>query len=160
MTPLFDFIEVFMTNQDLKQRIIGLIEPIIKDNFMELVDIDLINTDYLRIIIDKQGGVSLDDCTFISKSVNILLGASGYNFSLEVSSPGIDRPLKKIEDFKKFIGKKVKIVTNEPVNSMNFLEGNIDKILNDTIAIDTNAGIVEVDFNNVKKANLAGEIKI
>lgn len=149
-----------MTKQDIKQHVINLIEPIIKDNFMELVDIELLNTGYLRIIIDKQGGVSLDDCSLISKSVNTILNVSGYNFSLEVSSPGIDRPLKKIKDFEKYIGKKVKIIIKESIKGNNVFEGVVGKITNEIITINTDIGAVEIDFNNIKKANLVGELKI
>lgn len=149
-----------MIKQDIKQHIINLIEPIIKDNFMELVDVELLNTGYLRIIIDKQGGVSLDDCSLISKSANMILNVSGYNFSLEVSSPGIDRPLKKIKDFEKYIGKKVKIITKELIKGTNVFEGVINKITNEIITISINTGTVEIDFNSIKRANLIGEIKI
>lgn len=149
-----------MTKQDIKQNVINLIEPIIKDNFMELVDVEMPNNGYLRIIIDKEGGVSLDDCTLISKSVNTILNVSGYNFSLEVSSPGIDRPLKKIKDFEKYIGKKVKILTKESITGTNVFEGVIGKIINEIITINTTLGSVEIDFNKIKKANLVAELKI
>lgn len=160
IAPLFDFIEVFMIKQDIKQHIIDLIEPLIKDNFMELVDVELLNTDYLKIVIDKQGGVSLDDCSFISKSVNMLLNVSGYNFSLEVSSPGIDRPLKKIKDFEKYIGKKARIITKESIKGINVFEGIIEKIKDEIITINIDKGAVEINFNSIKKANLIGEFKI
>ncbi len=146
--------------QDIKQHIFDLIEPIIKDNFIELVDIELLNNSYLRIIIDKQGGVSLDDCSLISKFINTALNVSGYNFSLEVSSPGIDRPLKKIKDFERFTGKKARIITKESINSTNVFEGNIEKIVNEIITINTGKEAIEINFTNIKKANLIGELKI
>ncbi len=149
-----------MTKQDVRQQIFDLVEPIIKDNFMELVDIELLNTGYLRIIIDKQGGVTLDDCSFISKSISNMLNFSGYNFSLEVSSPGIDRPLKKIKDFEKFIGKKTKIITRESIKGINVFEGIIARVMNEIIVINIDSETVEIDFNNIKKANLTGELKI
>ncbi|MCX8094409.1 MAG: ribosome maturation factor RimP [Candidatus Goldbacteria bacterium] len=149
-----------MTGQDIRQNIIELIEPIIKDNFMELVDIELLNPDYLRITIDKQGGVTLDDCSSINRTIGTLLKLSGYDFSLEVSSPGIDRPLKKISDFERFIGKKAKIVTRESISGINVFEGIIEKIINEIIIINTESKKVEIQFNNIKKANLIGELKI
>lgn len=149
-----------MTKYDFKQNIIELIEPVIKDNFMELVDIELLNTNYLRVIIDKQSGVTLDDCSVINNLIRTVLNVAGYDLTLEVSSPGIDRPLKKIKDFEKFIGKNVRIITKETIKGANVFEGIINKVINEKIMINIKSEIFEIDFNNIKKANLIGELKI
>lgn len=102
---------------ELLDTIEGLVRPILADLGMELVDLEFKRegrTWALRLFIDKPGGVTLDDCAEVSREVSAILEvedpiASAYR--LEVSSPGIDRPLKTAADFERFAGQPVKLKT-------------------------------------------------
>ncbi|MGI6144196.1 MAG: ribosome maturation factor RimP [Peptococcia bacterium] len=94
-----------------------LAEPVVVQNGMELVDVEFVKegaNHYLRLFIDKDGGVDLDDCEKISRIVSDLLDQEDpidKAYFLEVSSPGLDRPLKKVKDFQKYEGHQVIVKT-------------------------------------------------
>ena len=144
--------------ESVKKGLAEAIDPILKDNFMELVEIEVMKGKHIRVIIDKiKEKVSIDDCTNISRlinsSVNLEEIASG-NYSLEVSSPGIDRPLKKKEHFEKFIGERAKIITTEPVEKEHVITGTIIGVRDDTVIVENEKIKAEIKFDNIKKANL------
>jgi len=98
----------------------SLIEPVVEGMGYEVVDIDFRphSTDgLLRIFIDKSGGIQLEDCEAVSKQVSSVLDVEDPipgQFNLEVSSPGLDRPLRKQQDFVRFAGEKIKIKLSVP----------------------------------------------
>lgn len=145
-------------NLETRQKLIELIEPLLKDSFMELVDLDLIQGHHIRIIIDRPAGkVSIEDCAMVSKKVNTIPGLEDVvkgNYSLEVSSPGMDRPLKKKHDFERFKGSKAKVVTHDAVNNSNVFIGLIKDFDGQALLIGTASGDVRIDYANIKKANL------
>jgi ribosome maturation factor RimP len=102
---------------DLLATIEALIMPILTDLGMELVDLELKREGrdwFLRLFIDKPGGVTLDDCVEVSREVSAILEVEDpieSAYRLEVSSPGLDRPLKKPADFERFAGQQVKLKT-------------------------------------------------
>ena len=104
---------------ELLATIEALIMPILTDLGMELVDLEFKREGhswFLRLFIDKPGGVTLDDCAEVSREVSALLEVEDpieAPYRLEVSSPGIDRPLKKPADFDRFAGQLVKIKTRK-----------------------------------------------
>ncbi len=111
-----------------REEIIGLVEPVIESEGLELVELECLRmkTRWLvRIFIDREGGATLDDCTAISHQVGDLLNVHDLPpgpYTLEVSSPGLDRPLTRDKDFEKYRGSKVRIRTREPIDgSRNFL---------------------------------------
>jgi len=118
-----------MDVNELRTRIKELIEPIITDMQIELDNIELIkmgNKLFLRIFIDKEGGVTIDDCERVSREVEAQLDVEDpvpSSYILEVSSPGLDRPLKKPEDFKRFCGKAVRVITSAPIENQTFFVG-------------------------------------
>ena len=84
----------------------------------------------LRVFIDKDGGVNLDDCANISREIGTVLDVEDqipYEYTLEVSSPGLDRALKKPEDFRKVIGKTARVVTSSPIDDQTFFVGVISE---------------------------------
>ncbi|MDR0823150.1 MAG: ribosome maturation factor RimP [Endomicrobium sp.] len=136
---------------------------------LENTEIEIINVEYvkengswiLRIFIDKDGGVNMNDCEKASLQFskdldeNPLLNES---YVLEVSSPGINRILKKEKDFKKFIGSTIRVQTIIPIgNQKNFL-GKLLSFDNNIVKInDVTNGIKEIEFSNIKKTNIETE---
>ena len=100
------------------QQVEDLVLPVVEDLGLELVDIEYQREGrgwVLRIFLDKENGITLDDCAEASREISTLLDVEDvvpHAFNLEVSSPGIERPLKKLADFERFNGKTAKIKTN------------------------------------------------
>lgn len=111
-----------MESESLQDRVQNLIAPVLDERGMELVDLEFKREGrdwFLRLFIDKDGGVTLDDCAEVSREVSAILEVedpvtSAYH--LEVSSPGLDRPLKKPADYVRFTGKLVKVKTYEKLD--------------------------------------------
>jgi ribosome maturation factor RimP len=107
-------------SQDVVTTIERIATPLLSSLGMELVDIEYRREGrdmVLRVFLDKEGGVSLDDCAEASRELSAILDVEDVipgNYNLEVSSPGLDRPLKKESDYEKFRGKLVKVKTYEP----------------------------------------------
>jgi ribosome maturation factor RimP len=150
-----------------REEIIGLIEPVIESEGLELVELECLRmkTRWLvRIFIDREGGATLDDCTAISHQVGDLLNVHDLPpgpYTLEVSSPGVDRPLTRDKDFEKYRGQKVRIRTREPIDgSRNFLGTLIEIAAGDgrkSITVDVDGRSVDIDRDNIQKANLEYE---
>ena len=150
--------------KEIKEKIKEIIEiPILKKN-MELVDLEWKrerNGWVLRIFIDKPGGVTIADCAKISGIVGEILDKENIihrSYILEVSSPGIERPLVKKEDYEKFKGEKVKITLKTPVSGRRNFTGIILGIKKDLVQIEVEGRIWEFSLDNIKKANLQPEI--
>lgn len=120
-----------MDTNDLETRIEGVIRPVFEGSGMELSFVELHRTQgrsLLRVFIDREGGVTIDDCEIISREISAVLDVEDPfpgPYTLEVSSPGLDRPLKKPEDFQKFSGEFARIVTLEPIDKQTFFVGKI-----------------------------------
>jgi ribosome maturation factor RimP len=111
-----------------------LVAPIIESRQLELVDVEFKRegpSNYLRIFIDKADGVTLDDCQTISRECELVLDVENIiqtQYILEVSSPGLDRPLKKREDYQRFQGRLVKIKTYRPLDGQKKFLGYLQEI--------------------------------
>jgi ribosome maturation factor RimP len=120
-----------MDVKELVIKIKEIIEPVIKDMGMSLEDVELTKMAgkvLLRIFIDKEGGVTLDDCEQVSREVEAQLDVEDpipCSYILEVSSPGIDRPLRNPADFRRFCGKMARVVTSKPIENQTFFIGEI-----------------------------------
>lgn len=107
--------------EEYEQRAERLLMPVIQANGFELVDVEYVKeagTRYLRAYIDKEGGITIDDCELVSRAFGDLLDAEDFieeSYVLEVSSPGLGRPLKKEKDFARSIGKDVEIKLFKPL---------------------------------------------
>lgn len=129
----------------------------------------------LRVVIDKPEGVTHEDCANVSRELSTVLDVEdavpGGPYTLEVSSPGLDRRLLKPEDYQRFIGSLVKLMTREPVNGNRHFEGRLESFMNGRIVLETGIGRkkpkpghaqpgqkVEIDVANIEKANLVPEI--
>ena len=101
--------------EEIERQTEELIIPIIEKNNFELVDVEYVKEGgnyYLRAYIDKEGGITVDDCEVVSRALGDLLDEKDYiedSYILEVSSPGLGRPLKKEKDYKRSMGKELEI---------------------------------------------------
>jgi ribosome maturation factor RimP len=151
-----------------REEIVGLIEPVIESEGLELVELECLRmkTRWLvRIFIDREGGATLEDCTAISRQLGDLLNVHDLPpgpYTLEVSSPGLDRPLTRDKDFEKYRGSKVRIRTREPIDgSRNFLGILVEVAAEDgrkTVTVNVDGKTVRIDRDNIQKANLEYEI--
>src|SRR5580704_17676357 len=113
----------------------------------------------LRIFIDRPEGVSHADCEFISQQVGTILDVEdvlpGESYTLEVSSPGLERKLFKEKDFERFVGQKAKVILREPVENQRRWEGKLAGISEGIVALEpTNGRVIRFPFSQVEKANL------
>ena len=118
-----------------------LIQPLIDANNFELVDVEFVKEGsdwYLRVYIDKDGGITVDDCELISRAFNEILDREDYiseQYIFEVSSPGLMRPLKKEKDYKRSVGKLIDIKLYRPVDKCKEFTGVLDSYDKDTVTI-------------------------
>lgn len=129
---------------------------------IEIVDVELKGggpQTLLRIFIDKPEGVSHGDCEFMSKQIGTILDVEdvmpGGSYTLEVSSPGLERRLKKPGDFEKFLGRKAKVVLREPIAARRHWEGTLAGFSDGVIKLEPATGEpVEFELALVERANL------
>lgn len=145
----------------LIQEISRLAEEILTSEKMELVDITFRREApgwVLRILIDKPGGVSIDDCTFISRQLGDVLDVKDlihYPYHLEVSSPGLNRPLKKEADFKRFIGEYVVIKTAAPIDGKKTFKGKLSAFQDNIVHLIVESNQITIPYAMIEKANIA-----
>lgn len=116
----------------------------------------------LRIFIDKPSGVTHADCEFISQQVGTILDVEdivpGDSYTLEVSSPGVERKLSKPKDFERFVGQKAKVVLREPIENQTRWEGTLAGIQEGVVALEPGTGkVIHFPLAQVEKANLKFE---
>lgn len=145
------------------KKVAELIEPIVDEMGFELVDIDFLS-EYgrriLRISVDKEGGITLDDCAQVSRQVSDLIDIKDivpYEYVLEVSSPGLNRPLKKERDVLRAIGKKVNIKMAMPINGRRRYIGTLKKYQKNTVYLEIENNLVPLPWKVVEKANIVYE---
>jgi ribosome maturation factor RimP len=132
---------------------------------LEIVDVQLLGgggSRLLRIFIDKPEGVSHADCEFISQHVGTILDVEdvvpGSKYTLEVSSPGVERKLTKPGEFQRFVGQKVKVVLRQPVDNQRTWVGALKSFAEGIITLEPSPGrSVQFPFEQVEKANLKFE---
>jgi ribosome maturation factor RimP len=158
-----------MTQQATSEKFRIIAERILESFGMELVDIEYKREGrqmVLRIFIDKAGGVTLDNCADISRELSAVLDVEDIvpvNYNLEVSSPGLNRPLKKDSDYKRYIGRLVKIKTFEPLadaagNKRKTFLGELTGFSDGIISVNLKEGQkAEIPLEKVAKANLEFE---
>lgn len=176
------------------EKIREIAERVARSSGLELVDVELQGggkARMLRIYIDKPGGVTHEDCVSFSREAATIFDVEdavpGGPYTLEVSSPGLDRKLLKPEDYQRFLGSLVKLTTRDPVNGNRHFEGRLKALQDRCITLDlagkgkskkheparqarkqrlresrvetagAEAAVVEIDLANVEKANLVPE---
>jgi ribosome maturation factor RimP len=134
-----------------------LIEKLVTQLGYELVDFETVNGgQILRIYIDKGDLIDIEDCTKVSNHVNNVLSVeTDYDYErLEVSSPGLDRVIKKLNDFDRFKGQKIKIKTRFAIENRKNFKGILSGTKGESIMIEVDNESLLIDFENIDKARL------
>lgn len=126
----------------------------------ELVDFELTAQGTLRVFIDKEGGINVEDCATVSNHLSRVFMVEDVDYkNLEISSPGLDRPLKKAADFVRFTGSQAKIKTRLPIDGQKNFIGQIERCENDKVYVSFDGKIAEIELNNIDKARIKPEFK-
>ena len=146
-----------------------LIDPICRAHGVELVDVRYLREPkgaVIRVIIDRDvpgvevgSGVSLEDCTAVSRDVSTSLDVHedlfpSSEFRLEVSSPGLERPLVKLADFERFSGREVKLKTQIPIERQRRFHGKLLRVVDQSIELDQDGKILLIPHGEIAQANL------
>ncbi len=135
--------------EEYEKKTETLVLPLIEKNHFELVDVEYVKEGsnwYLRVYIDKEGGINVDDCELISRALSDLLDEHDFideAYVLEVSSPGLGRPLKKDKDFQRSIGEEVEIKLYKPKDGSKDYRGILKSYDRNSIVIEED-GVDEV----------------
>lgn len=134
----------------------GLIEKTFQGLGYELVDLELSNRGrLLRVFIDKEGGINVDDCAAASNQLSRMFAVEGVDYDrLEVSSPGLDRPLKRPQDFERFAGERAQVKIRVPVNGRRKFQGVLRNVGENGFELDAEGEVVAIAFADVEKARL------
>lgn len=148
----------------IEERALALVSPLAAAEGYELLEVEYLREQagwVLRLFIDKPGGgVGLDDCTQVSRAVDTVLDVEDlipHEYNLEVSSPGLNRPLRKPEHFRRAVGQRVKVKTFGPLGEpprKNFT-GLLSQVEEQAIRVEVEgAGTFQIPFKDIAKANL------
>jgi len=136
------------------------LSPVVEDHGMEIVDLEY-RTErsgwVLRLFVDRPGGVSVEDCARVSRDCSVVLDAEqliSRRYRLEVSSPGIERRLRKRKHFEKQVGQRVHVLFREQVDGRRQVTGNLTEVREDAITVEAQDDTVTVALANVKRAKL------
>lgn len=150
-----------------KQNVVNLVESlvndVIRDSELELVDVEYAKDGkdwVLRVFIDKPDGVDIEDCRSVSLSLSNKLDEADpipNAYTLEVSSPGLERPLKREQDFHNFMGNLVNIRTYQAIDGIKEFEGNLIGFENGIVKLQVNGEDREIPYDQIAKARLAVE---
>ena len=166
------------------EQVEQIVQRVAESLALELVEVELRGGGkgrILRVTIDKPGGVTHDDCANLSREASTILDVEdavpGGAYTLEVSSPGLDRKLEKPADFERFTGSLVKLMTRQPVNNNRHFQGRLERFADGRVTLDVaqvskskqkKMGLhpaqkgqtqqVEIEFTNIERANLVPEI--
>lgn len=152
-----------MNNTNFIDNLNGLIEPIVNNLDYELYYLEFVNENndnYLRIYIDSQKGIGLDDCEKVSRAVSAMLDELDpieSNYYLEVSSPGLERQLYNDKHIEENIGKTILVKLNSLFNGARKFQGKIKSLDNDNLTLEVNGEDFKIPRNKIKKINLIYE---
>ena len=139
----------------IETEVENIVEKLLENTSLELVAVDYVKERdwYLRVFIDKEGGVDLDDCQDLSRKLEEILDGQDLiktSYILEVSSPGLDRELKKPKDFQREMGKDIEVSLFAPMNGKKVVTGALTAYDGETIQVDDMA----IPMDKVAKVNL------
>lgn len=153
-----------MKTEGVEGKVRSLAQPVVEGLEMELVDVAFVTEHgrrVLRVTIDKPGGVTVDDCAEISRELGTILDVEDpipQRYSLEVSSPGLDRPLLNENDFKRFAGRKARIKTREPIEGRKNFKAVIDSVEGGRVRVtDFDGKVFDIPFGHIDRARLEVE---
>ncbi len=146
---------------EYEQKTEKLVEPVLKENNFELYDVEFVKeagTFYLRVFIDKEGGININDCETVSRRLSDLLDEKDFipdAYILEVSSPGLGRQLKKDKHFEKSIGEEVEIKLFKPIDKQKEFTGFLESYNDEVIVIsDEKENEMEFERSNIASVRL------
>jgi ribosome maturation factor RimP len=146
------------------QDLTDLFLPVVESMGFELVGVEFHGTEHhglLRIYIDHENGIVVDDCATVSRQISALLDVEdpiSQGYDLEVSSPGINRPLFKKDDYQRFSGLQAKIKLGVALDGRKNFSGTLQGIDKDQVLIEVDNETFELPFHDIAKANLIGQV--
>ncbi len=152
-----------LKGRQLVEHLSRLLEPLLTREGYELVELEVAGAGphtVLRLFIDRPGGVTLDDCASVSEAVDAMLDVEDpfeSTYLLEVSSPGLDRPLRKKADFERFTGRRAKVKTFAPVagaGTRKVYDGTLQGLDGEAVRIDVDGTLFTVPLEAIAKAHL------
>lgn len=148
-----------MSRDNVEKIVEDLVSDIIQGSELELVDVEFVKERdwYLRVFLDKDGGIELDDCQLVSEKLEAKLDEIDpvkESYYLEVSSPGLDRALKKERDFVRHIGDKVEINTFAPINGVKTIVGTLKGLHDGDIQVDVEGIMMNVPRDRASQVRL------
>jgi len=154
-----------MNREEVTAKVLEITERVGASQGLEVVEVQLLGgggARVLRIFIDKPEGVTHADCEMISHNVGTILDEEdvipGAHYTLEVSSPGVERKLSKPRDFERFVGQKVKVALREPVENQKHWMGTLKGFTEGILTLEPSPGkSVQFPLEQVEKANLKFE---
>lgn len=142
--------------EELKRRLL----PLIEKEDLELVELDLVGKPphyILRIFVDKVGGVNVEECADLSRSLSDYLDTEDLiqgSYTLEVSSPGLERPLLSLDDFRRKIGEQVKIELKFPLDEKKEIKGEIVEVRDNEVVIALEDKVETIPWNGIDKGRI------
>jgi ribosome maturation factor RimP len=136
------------TTSEIQEHIEGRLATAEPD--VEVLLAEQVGSESVRLFIDHPDGVDLALCERVTGHLRDLL----QDYSLEVSSPGPDRPLAKPEHFRRYVGRRVRVRTREPIDGSKSFSGELVEAADDAVSVAADAGIVRIPFADIHKSNL------
>lgn len=147
--------------QDLTTRLEGLVEPLLKERVMELVDLEVTRLGrklLVRLFVDlKEGGITVEDCAELNRELSRLLDVEdfiGESYILEVSSPGLNRRLRKPRDFQRFLQARVKVETGEKIQGRRRFRGVLIAADESQVTLQVDGEFMVLPLAAIARANL------
>ena len=153
-----------LASKEIEERVRTLSDSILSGEGMELADLEYRrerNGWVLRIYVDKEGGVNLDDCSRVSHEIGRRLDVEDiieHPYTLEVSSPGLNRPLRNEKDFFKYRGRVIRVKTFDPIEQRRQFKGRLRGVVDNKIEMEIDKGEIHIPLSNIAKANLEIEL--
>lgn len=150
-----------MNKKQLVETVEGYLEPILAEHNYELVDVEYVKEGpnyYLRIYIDKEGGINIEDCRLTSRAIEEVLDEKDIikeAYTLEVSSPGLDRILKRDREYVKYKGRMVDVKLYEAINKQKHLTAELVEKTEDELILDDEGTRLAINLKNVAQVRLA-----
>jgi len=145
---------------EVVRRVWELLEPELSELGFELIEVEFAkrgSTNILRLFIDREGGITIDDCALASRQMSATLDIDDFievQYTLEVSSPGIDRPLRRLKDFDRYAGERIKVKTVTPIEGRKRFSGVLTGCSDGMLALESDGTEYRIHLENVKRANL------
>jgi ribosome maturation factor RimP len=147
-------------SERIARQVFAIAEPLCESEGIELVFVEFHSEStgrVLRLFVDKPGGITLEDCAAVSRQLTDILDVSLEDvgpYSLEVSSPGPERPIGKVDDFNRFKGKKIKVQTSRPIDGRKNFTGILAGFLDGQVNLTIDKQTVTIPHTSIKRARL------